>query len=539
MNPVYRSVRAFLLLLISYSVLTCLCVIPVDSIVMLSKTTSVFFFFPAVSILVYFRTRIAEQRLRHYLSGIGVMIVFWSVLRSVKYIAFEECESAARFIWYLYYIPMISIPQLSFQAALSAGVQSDKKLPFIQNITGAVNIACILLVLTNDMHQLVFRFHPGFAGWNEDYFHEPLFWTVTIWCYLLFFMSAAVLFRKCCLSAIRRLVWIPVTYLIIGVTGLYILNIGRLPRVWGNTIGEFPDMACYTLGGFWILYITIGMVPSNKGYEKLLEKSSLAVRIADLNYNVVYQSSSAVPVDKELLKSTGQIIIDKNTLLCCRNVTGGYAYWQTDITELNKINCELEKTKEHISEESELIRQENELRENRARIDAKSKVYDDIAMRVLPQSQKIALISSGITGSREKFDKNMRLVCIYAVYIKRLSNMMLISSEGKIRKSELLLAVSESVRYLNKTGVVAEVYGHMDDTVSSAEHIIRVYECFENLLEQALPDLKALHAVFSDDMLKITFEGGKPVIAEDFKGTAETDEDITFIRICLTEEEPA
>lgn len=163
---------------------------------------------------------------------------------------------------------MLTIPQFSLKAALAVGEPEEKKTPAIRIFTGVVTVVCILIVLTNDLHQLVFRFRPDFADWDFDYSRSVLFWIITIWDYLFFFASTAVLFHKCRLSTSRKLAWIPASYLALGVLGLYLLNTGRLPRVWGETIGEFPDMACYTLGGFWVLCIAIGLVPSNKGYEK-------------------------------------------------------------------------------------------------------------------------------------------------------------------------------------------------------------------------------------------------------------------------------
>lgn len=536
MNPIKRSLRAFARLLASYALLTFMTVLPIDGVFMLQRMSSVFAFVLAVSITLYFSARTIEPRVRKYLIVIGVMIIFWCILRAAKYIAFEESETIARFIWYLYYIPMLMIPQISFQASLSVGEPEDKKLPLIQNITGAVSVLCILFVLTNDLHQLVFRFNPGFANWDAEYSHEPLYWIITVWNYMFFFFSVSVLFRKCRLSASRRLIWIPTVYVSLGVLALYLLVTGNLLKVWGNNIGGFPEIACFMLGGFWILCITIGLIPSNKGYEKLLQETSLAARIANLDYEVAYQSRSAVPMTKEQLASSVPVKLDENTLVHRRPVTGGYAYWQVDITELNAINRELEDTQEMLAEETELLRKENELREKQAQIDEKSKVYDAIAVRVLPQSQKIAALSAQAQGNAERFDHNMRLVSIYAAYIKRMSNMMLLAPEGRIKVKELSLALGESARYLNKAGFFAKISSEADDATLPAEKIISLYERFENLLEQALPTLHTLQITLSQTALKLSFEGAELTLPEDFDGTAETDDDITFVRLPIRED---
>lgn len=536
MSPIKRSFRAMALLIVSYMLLAFLCVLPTEGVFLFQRIASIFAFVLAVSITLYFSARMIDLRVRKYLVAVGGMIVFWSILRAGKYIAFEESESIARHIWYFYYIPMLMIPQLSFQASLSVGVPKNKQLPLIQSITGIFSILCILLVLTNDLHQLVFRFNPDFYDWDADYSHEPLFWVITGWIYLFLFFSVAVMFRKCRLSASRKLSWIPVIYVSFCAVGLCLLITDNFPKLWGDNLGEFPEIACFMLGGFWILNITVGLVPSNKGYSKLFEEISLAASVSNLDYEVVYQSSTAVPMEKEQLASLTPVQLDENTIVYRKPVTGGFAYWQVDISELNSINRELEEIKEILVDEEVLLRQENKLKEKAAKIDEKTKVYDAIAVRVLPQSQKIALLSAQTQEDIEKFERNMRLVSIYAVYIKRISNMMLLASECRLKKQELALALGETARYLNKAGILTRVSCDTDDLTLPAENIITIYEQFEYLLEQALPTLHAMHITLSGNVLKMSFEGVLLALPKEFKGTVEMDDGITFVRLPIRED---
>lgn len=212
------------------------------------------------------------------------------------------------------------------------------------------------------------------------------------------------------------------------------------------------------------------------------------------------------------LASPGPTRADEDTIVYRSPMAGGYAYWQVDISELNRINMELEEAQEQIAEEADLIRRANEMKEKRAQIDAKSKAYDRIAVRVLRQSQKIAVLSAEARKNRETFDRSMRLVAIYAAYIKRMSNMMLLAAEGRIKKMELTLAIAESVRYLNKAGILSEIYGEPDESLADAGMLADVYERFELLLEQALPTLEALHITFAGSVLKLSFEGAAVTI---------------------------
>ncbi|MCQ2452762.1 MAG: hypothetical protein MJ075_06485 [Oscillospiraceae bacterium] len=536
MNPVKRSLRAFGLLAGSYALLSLLYILPVDSVLMLRRTSSVFYLLPAVLFWAYFATRIIDRRMRRFLSAVGAMILIWSLLRAAKFIAFEENGTISRFLWYLFYIPMLYIPQLSFQAALSIDRPPEKKLPPVQLVTGVLSLLCILLVLTNDYHQQVFSFRPGFAGWDWDYDHRPLFWIITVWAWLFFLYSTIILFLKCRLSASRKLTWIPIAYMGLGITGLYLLNIGRLPVLWGSNLGEFQDIACYTMGGFWILCITIGLVPSNKGYETLFRESSLAASITDLDFKPVYQSKSALPLTKEQRFLPGPVTLNDNTIVYRSPVSGGFAFRQVDITELNRINRQLEETRDAIAEENELVRQANALQEHRAQISAKNAVYDAIALRVLPQSREISRLASCAEEDSACFEHSMRQISLYAAYIKRLSNLMLLASDEGMKRAELDLALAESLRYLNKAGIPAELFSDSDECLCPSEALIDAYALFEALLEQALPTLQALQVTLSGKLLKLTFEGASLILPDMVNGTIEREEGVSYVRLSLGEE---
>lgn len=69
---------------------------------------------------------------------------------------------------------------------------------------GLLTVPLILLALTNDLHQTVFVFKPGFAAWDSDYSYEPGFIVVTVWEYLLYAASVANLIAKCSIANISH-----------------------------------------------------------------------------------------------------------------------------------------------------------------------------------------------------------------------------------------------------------------------------------------------------------------------------------------------
>lgn len=77
-----------------------------------------------------------------------------------------------------------------------------------------------------------------------------------------------------------------------------------------------------------------------------------------------------------------------DTILHSKAITGGHILWQDDVKLINDLIEELRDTQERLGENNELLRAELELKENCARTEEKSRLYDRIAKEVAPQLAK-------------------------------------------------------------------------------------------------------------------------------------------------------
>ena len=67
--------------------------------------------------VVYLNKHVVETKMRKCLTWIGCLMVFWFLIRTIKYLIIVD-SFGSRVCWYLYYIPMILIPTLGLIAAL-------------------------------------------------------------------------------------------------------------------------------------------------------------------------------------------------------------------------------------------------------------------------------------------------------------------------------------------------------------------------------------------------------------------------------------
>ncbi|MBR6351225.1 MAG: hypothetical protein IKR93_02755, partial [Firmicutes bacterium] len=287
MNASVKSIRMLLQLAILFVLVGLISAFSPD-VFLLRQPTTLLLLALSLALLMYFREHTIDRHIRTHLVAIAAMICLWMLLRGAKYIAFEETETIARHLWYMYYIPALMVPQISLYCALSLGGGKSLAGKAASAVTTAVTAVLTVLILTNDLHQRMFRFKPGFEDWDSDYSRTGLFLFVYVWVIGLLIATMVILFRRCRLSASRRLIWIPVIPSVFGVTYAALYAADLWPRVNGTLLGELPEGICFTMAALWLSFMYIGLIPSNEGYAKLFEASDTASQIADRGYNVIY-----------------------------------------------------------------------------------------------------------------------------------------------------------------------------------------------------------------------------------------------------------
>ena len=103
------------------------------------------------------RNRIIQVEVRKYLSYVSILMILWLLFRTLKY-HIETNPNIVRYMWYLYYLPLLFIPVLAVFVALSLGKPESYHLPkrtLLLLIPAALLFA---MVMTNDLHMQVLNF---------------------------------------------------------------------------------------------------------------------------------------------------------------------------------------------------------------------------------------------------------------------------------------------------------------------------------------------------------------------------------------------
>ena len=117
------------------------------------------------------KNRIVDKPTKIRLLTAAGLIFFWFLIRYIKYDSFGEKDTAGRYLWYLYYVPQCFVPPIALITALGI-IRKNKhtinKWLYLIFIPAFVFTS---LILTNDLHQLVFSFRNNFENFSSDYRH--------------------------------------------------------------------------------------------------------------------------------------------------------------------------------------------------------------------------------------------------------------------------------------------------------------------------------------------------------------------------------
>ena len=219
--------------------------------------------------------RIIQRQALHCLRLTAALILLWLILRTLKYSVVTGL-TAARYVWYLYYLPMLFLPLLGVYIALSMGKPEDYRLSRRSGMLLIVPAVLFLLVITNDLHQQVFAFKSGVPGLpvSGTYSHRPLYYVCLGWIVGCMVFSLVCLFRKSRMPGGRGKRIIP--FVLGCVMFLYgLLYLSGIPAVrWW--LGDMNVMFCLLYAAIYESCIRCRMIPSNTGYMELFEASTLA-----------------------------------------------------------------------------------------------------------------------------------------------------------------------------------------------------------------------------------------------------------------------
>ena len=449
--------------------------------------------------------RIIQRQTLHCLRLTAALMLLWLILRTLKY-SFVTGPAAGRYIWYLYYLPMLFLPLLGVYIALSMGKSEDYRLSRGTGMLSIIPAALFLLVITNDLHQQVFAFKSGVPGLpvSGTYSYRPLYFICLGWMVVCMAFSLVCLFRK---SRIPSGEGKRITPFVLGCAMLLygILYLSGIPAVrWW--FGDMNVMFCLLYAAIYESCIRCRMIPSNTGYVELFEASTLAACIADRSGRIVLRSRAAGK-DMTCPQEGQRIVRPDGMRISSAPISGGYAVWQDNVRQLAELRTRLNANKEEMERNKKKLKDAYLVQKSLHELTEKNRIYNELEAKHSRQTAQMRQMLAQCEKSEPAKRRSLlKKVLLLGTYIKRSANLYFLSSEYQwLPQQELRLTVDEAVRALTACSTECGVIYRTTEPMRASE-VVRLFDLLEIVAETTVDDLRSLFISVSDSAMDLSVE---------------------------------
>ena len=449
--------------------------------------------------------RILQKQALHCLRLIAALMLFWLILRTLKYEVVTDL-TVARYLWYLYYLPMLFIPLLGMYTALCLGQPEDYRMNLKKRMLAVIPIVLFACVITNDLHQHVFAFSSGVPGVpdNYSYSHCLLYFVSILWMVGCILCSLICFWKKSRIPGSGKKNLAP--FVTGCITVLYgVLYLSGLPAVrWW--FGDMNVMFCLLFAAIYESCIHCRMIQSNTGYVELFEATTLAACIADSSGNIVLRSHAACE-DIACPEEGTQVFRPDGIRISSAPISGGYAVWQDNVRPLTELRAKLSGNKAIIKNNKEKLQEAYFIQKKLYELTEKNRIYDELEARYGKQINRIGQLLKQCedTGPAE-VQNLLKRILLLGTYIKRGANLYFLGMDYELLpQQELRLTVDEAVRVMTVCGTECSVIYRTTKPMRSTE-VMRLFDLLKTVAEMTVNGLQSLFISVSDSEMDLSVE---------------------------------
>lgn len=441
--------------------------------------------------VIYLEKHVVDAKMRQCLTWIACLMVFWFLVRTIKFLIFME-PLEMRICWYLYYIPMILIPTLGLNAALLMDKEEGENTKKQSACLIIPALCLIFAVLTNDLHQKVFYFPKGFFFSNEVYEYRFIFILIQIWMMLCLMIMEVVLMRKSAASG-RKWTWFPVLpgLLLLGWNLCHILGMPFIKAY----VGDMTAVCCFLMAAIYQSSIICGLIPINSRYIELFQAAGgLDAEITDWSFKKCYHSGKFLDIPQEVRETllVGTLVIENGTRMNHLLVRGGHLFWAEDVSLLMDQYQDIEEQQEELRERNRLLQKNYQQEAKRRKVEEQNRLLDLIQSQTAGQIELISHFMEELekTESKEVYERLLGKIVVVGTYLKRRKNLTLTLHNEKnenreaLKTEDLIQSLAESCMALKLCKIRALYYVNIQNLEFHDEELIKCYDYFEWLVEQ-------------------------------------------------------
>ena len=438
--------------------------------------------------VIYLEKHVVHKKMRRCLTAIGCLMVFWFLVRTVKFHILHD-PLGEHVCWYLYYIPMILIPVLGLAAAMFFGEKDEEKTVRRIKILLTVAVVLIVSVFTNDLHQMVFHFakQPPFS--DNDYSYGILFMVIQGWMLICLTGMEIILIRKSRIPG-KKQFWLPI------IPGILLLgwNIGNIFRLSfiQTFAGDMTAVCCLLMAAIYQGCILCGLIQTNNRYFELFQTSGgLDAEITDYSFQRYYHSGDFPQLSHELraMIINRSYVQEQGIRINHIPIRGGHLFWSEDISVLLDQYQDIREQQEELTARNRLLKKTYQKEAERRKAEEQNRLLNMIQSQTAGQLELLSQLMDELekTESRDRYNWILGKIVVVGTYLKRRKNLVLTqyTSDGNLLTMEdLRQSIAESCDSLKLCKIRAAYYVESGDVQLNADDILKCYDTFEWLVEQ-------------------------------------------------------
>ena len=438
--------------------------------------------------VIYLNKHVVQKKVRQYLTAIGCLMVCWFFLRTVKYHILLD-PLGGHICWYLYYIPMILIPTFGLSATLLMDGAEKKTTKWITGILLFFSVVLIVCVLTNDLHQQVFRFEGPVPYSDKNYSYGILFMLIQFWIIACLVIMEILLVKKSRIPDRKRF-WLPVIPGLL-LLGWNIANLLRLPFI-KTFAGDMTAICCLLMAAIFQGCILCGLIQTNSRYFELFQATGgLDAEITDNSFRRYYFSGEFPELSKDLRDSiiAKLSVQERGIRINHLPVKGGHLFWSEDISVLLDQYQDIQEQQEELTARNQLLRKTYKKEAERRKLEEQNRLLNIIQSQASRQYELLSHYMEKLeqTESREEYELILSKIVVVGTYLKRRKNLMLTrysSREDSLTMADLKQSLAESCENLKLCEIKAAYFVQDKEKQLRADDVLKCYDFFEWLIEQ-------------------------------------------------------
>ena len=413
--------------------------------------------------------KVFDGNIKKYALGIARLLIFWVTIRIIKMFI------RINFLWYLFYVALIFMPTLYYLCSRYL-INKDKKLN--KYIVYSISTFLLILVLTNDIHNLVFKFD------YKDYRNYIGYFIILVWIMYLLVCSTINMLKKNKHEKSIRVI-LPFVPIVIGLiyTILYVLEIPAFIREINMTV---------VIGWLFVIGIEIvfsmELIPNNLQYEKFFKNSYLPISILSKKGEIVYQTSNFYKVPNIIIEDIKNNKVkesyknpnNENQVFEIGVFKEGYSVIKKDFSNIENLKKELEEKNEKLkAQEKSLITQKN-LEDKLYEMKLNSEILESLENRIKEKRERIEnIINNMDKPNREELEEARYLIS----YCKRMSNLIVSNYNNEIyNKEKIKIIFDELLEDSKPNGIYGAI--NIDNNIKvESTAVIEIYEIMFSIFE--------------------------------------------------------